>query len=121
MKAKGFKSSLSAIVASGTLLLLGCIQATAASLTGNVLAAGQPVAGAIVTLFAAGAGTPTQLAQGNADGNGAFTLTYGDHPAESTLYIIAKGGSPKAAATKGANDSSCCWRCWAPRYRTRSR
>jgi hypothetical protein len=105
MKAKGFESSLSAIVASGALLIIGCAQATAASLTGNVLTAGQPVAGATVTLFAAGPGAPTQLAQGSADDNGAFTLTYGDAPADSVLYVVAKGGAPRAAANKGVNDS----------------
>jgi len=105
MKNRRLESSLSAIVASGALLVIASVQATAASLTGNVLTAGQPVAGATVTLFAAGPGAPTQLAQGDADDNGAFTLTYGDPPAERVLYIIAKGGAPKAAANKGANDS----------------
>ncbi len=105
MKNRRLESSLSAIVASGALLVIASVQATAASLTGNVLTAGQPVAGATVTLFAAGPGAATQLAQGDADDNGAFTLTYGDPPAERVLYIIAKGGAPKAAANKGANDS----------------
>ena len=75
MKAKGFKPSLSAIVASGALLVIACVQATAASLTGSVMTAGQPIAGATVTLYAAATGTPTQLAQGQADDAGAFTLS----------------------------------------------
>jgi hypothetical protein len=35
-----------------------------ASLTGSVMTAGQPIAGATVTLYAAATGTPTQLARG---------------------------------------------------------
>ena len=105
MKHKRFGSSFSTIVASVALLLIACAQATAAALTGSVLTAGQPIAGATVTLYAAGAGPPTQVAQGKADDNGAFMLTYGDAPAQSVLYVVARGGTPKAAADKGANDS----------------
>jgi hypothetical protein len=104
MKNKWPGSSLSANVASCALLLITHVQATAASLTGSVLTAGQPVGGATVTLYAAGMGAPTQLAQGRADDSGAFVLTYGDAPAESVLYVVAEGGTPKAAAGKGAND-----------------
>jgi hypothetical protein len=96
--------NLRAIVASGALLLITCVPAAAAGLTGTVMTEGQPIASAIVTLYVAGTGAPTQLAQGNADANGAFTLTYDDPPAESVLYVIAKGGTPKAAADKGSND-----------------
>ena len=44
------------------------------------------------------------MAQGKADDSGAFTLTYGDASAEGVLYVIAKGGTPKAAVSKGANE-----------------
>jgi hypothetical protein len=104
MKAKGFKPSLSAIVASGALLVIACVQATAASLTGSVMTAGQPIAGATVTLYAAARGAPTQLAQGQADDAGAFTLSYGDTPAGSILYVVAKGGTPKAEASQRERD-----------------
>jgi hypothetical protein len=66
MKNRCLESSLRAIVISAALLLIACVQATAASLTGSVLTAGQPVAGATVTLYAASTGAPTQLAQGDA-------------------------------------------------------
>ena len=72
---------------------------------GSVQGAGKPVAGSTVTLFAAGAGAPAQSAQGQTDEQGAFKLTYGDVPAESVLYVIAKGGTPKAAADKKPNDA----------------
>jgi hypothetical protein len=96
---------LRAIATYVALLLAPCVQATAAtSLVGHVLNAGQSVGGAAVTFYAAGSSAPTQLAQGRADDSGAFTLTYGDAPAESVLYAVAEGGTPKAAAGKGAND-----------------
>jgi hypothetical protein len=104
VKDKRLGSSLSVIATSAALLLTPCVHATAVSLTGSVLTAGQPVGGATVTLYAAGMGAPTQLAQGRADDSGAFTLTYGDAPAENVLYVVAAGGTPKAAAGKGAND-----------------
>ena len=59
--------------------------------------------GSTVTLYAAGTGAPAQLAQGKSDERGAFNLTYGDAPADSVLYLVAKGGTPKAG--KGASES----------------
>jgi sugar lactone lactonase YvrE len=77
----------------------------AADLAGNLLGAGKPIAGSTVTLFAAGTGAPTQLAQAKTDDQGAFKLNYADATADSVLYVIAKGGTPKAAADKGPNDA----------------
>jgi hypothetical protein len=77
----------------------------AADLAGRVQGAGNPIAGASVTLYAAGTGTPKQLAKGKTDESGAFTLTYDAAPDESVLYIIAKGGTPKDSAAEGANES----------------
>jgi hypothetical protein len=77
----------------------------AGGLAGNVQGAGLPIAGATVTLYAAGTGAPTQLAEGKTDDSGTFTLTYADAPVDSVLYVIAKGGTPKAAAAgKGASE-----------------
>ena len=39
----------------------------AADLVGSVQGAGKPIAGSTLTLFAAGTGAPTQLAQGKTD------------------------------------------------------
>jgi hypothetical protein len=90
MELKLVKQSLAALMAAAAFILAD-VRATAANLEGIVQGAGQPIAGATVTLLAAGTGAPTQLAQGKADDSGAFSLTYGDAPADSTLYVIAKG------------------------------
>jgi len=79
--------------------------ARAADLAGNVQGAGKPIAGSTVTLFAAGTGAPAQLAQGKTDDQGAFKLTFADAPADTVLYVIAKGGTPAAAADKKPNDA----------------
>ena len=74
-------------------------------LTGSVQIAGQPVSGATVTLYAAGAADPAKLAEGKTDDHGAFKLDAGLPTKETVLYIVAKGGTPKTAASKGANDA----------------
>jgi len=76
-----------------------------ALLAGNVQIAGSPVAGATVTLYAAGTGAPTQLAQGKTNGDGVFTLDSGQAPQGSVVYLVAKGGTAKAAGAKGPNDA----------------
>jgi hypothetical protein len=81
------------------------ILARAADLSGSVQGAGSPIAGATVTVYAASASAPTQLAQGKTDDNGAFNLAIDSAPANSVIYVVAKGGTPKAAADKGANDA----------------
>ena len=81
------------------------VPATATELAGNVQGAGLPIAGSTVTLYAAGTGAPTQLAQGKTDDNGAFNLNVDQPPADSVLYLVAKGGTSKAAADKGPNDA----------------
>ena len=58
---------------------------------GHVLIAGQPVAGSIVTLYAAGEGAPTQLAQGTTDAQGEFELDAKSAPQGSVVYLVAKG------------------------------
>ena len=74
-------------------------------LAGKVQIAGSPVAGAKVTLYAAGTGAPAKLAEGQTDGDGAFRLDGGQAPQGSVLYLVAKGGTPKAAGAKGPNDA----------------
>jgi hypothetical protein len=81
------------------------VRAMAVELAGNVQGAGLPIAGSTVTLYAAGTGAPKQLAQGKTDDSGAFKLDAAPTPSDSVLYVIAKGGTPKAAANKGANDA----------------
>src|SRR5271166_508135 len=59
------------------------VRAMAAELTGTVQGAGLPIAGSTVTLYAASTGTPTQVAQGETDDNGAFKLDVEQTPADS--------------------------------------
>ena len=89
-----------ALAAAG-IFALANLSSFAAELTGTVQGAKQPIAGSTVTLFAAGTGAPMQLAQGKSDDGGAFNLTYGDVPADSILYVVAKGGTSKVGK---AND-----------------
>jgi len=78
--------------------------AIAASLDGQVLGAGAPIANATVTLWQAGSGAPRQLAQARSGVDGRFALVAPDAPlAEGSLYLVAKGGTP--AAGKGSGDN----------------
>jgi hypothetical protein len=74
------------------------------SVTGQVLGAGAPIANSTVTLWAAGAGDPRQLAQTRTGADGRFSL---DVPAatgsDSSLYLIAKGGQPSVSKASGDN------------------
>ena len=45
------------------------------------------------------------MAQGKTDDNSAFNLNVDQPPADSVLYLVAKGGTSKAAADKGPNDA----------------
>ena len=80
-----------------------------AGFAGRVQTAGSPIAGSTVTLYAAGDGKPTQLAQGKSDEDGTFTLDVGvdklNGAADKVLYLVARGGTPKGIAEKGANDA----------------
>jgi hypothetical protein len=103
MRLQFIKFSLSAIAASAALLIFN-FQAAAVDLTGSVQGAGRPIAESTVTLYAASEGPPAKLAQGKSDKNGAFKLNFDYTPNGSVLYLIAKGGAPKAAASKGNKD-----------------
>ena len=87
-----------------TALASGRAQA-ADAISGHVLGAGSPIEGATVTLYTAGTGAPQQLAHGKADATGAFKLDASHASPDAVLYVVAKGGTPKAAAAKGANDA----------------
>jgi hypothetical protein len=69
--------------------------AAAVSIAGRVQAGGGPVAGSDVTLWAASAAEPRQLAQTRAGSDGKFSLRTDATPAsDMTLYLTAKGGVP---------------------------
>jgi hypothetical protein len=65
----------------------------AVSLNGQVLGTGAPIAGSTVTLYAASAGAPKQLAQTRSSVDGRFALNAAGTPGPNAiLYVVAKGG-----------------------------
>src|SRR5262249_58937760 len=73
----------------------------AGSIGGRVTGAGAPIAGSTVTLWAASAGEPKQLAQARTDADGRFTLSAAG--GDASVYLIAKGG--QAANDKASGDN----------------
>src|SRR5215510_9267795 len=108
---------LAAVLVAGGLLALHWAQPSSAGpdgdasgrFAGRVQGAGSPIAGSTVTLYAAGDGKPTQLAQGKSGEDGAFTLDVGADmlkgAADKALYLVARGGTPKVANGTGPNDA----------------
>jgi hypothetical protein len=75
------------------------VPASAQSMKGQVLSAGAPIVNATVNLWAASTGAPAQLAQTRTGADGRFALNApGGRGRGATLYLVAKGGTPKAAA-----------------------
>jgi len=77
-------------------------RALAADIRGQVLGAGMPITESTVTLFAASAGAPKQLAQTKTDGDGRFVIR-GTGASDSSLYLVATGGV--ASANEGAGNN----------------
>ena len=98
-------STISILFALVAVLALAAGQASAAtSLKGQVLVGKAPLAKSTVTLWAASAGAPKQLAQGRTGNDGRFALNAAGAPGkDAILYLIAKGGQPTAA--KGGGDN----------------
>jgi hypothetical protein len=75
---------------------------------GKVQGAGSPIVASTVTLYAAGEGQPTALAESKTGDDGTFTLDVGQeklkHAAGKVLYLVARGGTPAAGGAKGPND-----------------
>jgi len=83
--------------------MLAALPVVAASLTGQVLGAGTPIANSTLTLWAAGTGAPTQLAQARSGADGRFTINAPDVPAPGTsLYLVANGGQIGAGSDNPA-------------------
>ena len=70
-------------------------------INGQVAGAGAPIVGSTVTLWAASAGPPRQLAETRTGADGRFTLNA--DTGDALLYLVAKGGRPVAAKTGGDN------------------
>ena len=84
--------------------VLAAMPVLAATLDGQVLGAGAPIANAAVTLWQAGSGAPRQLAQARSAADGRFALNAPDAPlGDGTLYLIARGGTPAAGKASGDN------------------
>ena len=78
--------------------------AAAVRIEGQVQAGGGPLAGSAVTLWAASAGEPKQLAQTKSGADGRFELRAKETPGkDAVLYLIAKGGEPKVGKSGGDN------------------
>ncbi len=96
------------------LILLGVILAAApataqqtpasGSLKGQVLGGGAPIAGSTVTLWAASASEPKELARARTGDDGGFAMKVPDSSsADAVLYLVAKGG--KRSANKASGDN----------------
>src|SRR5208283_2802399 len=87
--------------------LFGWMCGTAAAevrIAGQVQAGGGPVASSTVTLWAANAGEPKQLAQIKSGSDGQFELLTEETPgADVSLYLVAKGG--QATVKNGSSDN----------------
>ena len=71
---------------------------------GSVSGGNAPIAKTSVTLWAASAGTPQQLAQVHTGDDGRFSIDVQDtRPSDSILYLVAQGGT--AAADKSGSDN----------------
>jgi hypothetical protein len=87
------------------LLSAACGPAAAAMrIEGQVQAGGGAVAGSTVTLWAATASAPAQLAQARTSADGRFDLSSDGAPsADAVLYLIAKGGDATVNKGSGGN------------------
>ena len=89
------------IRAFATFAVLLSLPAFADPINGRVAGGGAPIAGSTVTLWAASAGPPKQLAETRTDTDGRFNLN--SDSSDAMLYLTAKGGQPVAAKTGGDN------------------
>ncbi|HTO72840.1 MAG TPA: hypothetical protein VMJ30_03425, partial [Gemmatimonadales bacterium] len=87
-----------------SILLLAGPASAADRLAGQVLGGGAPIAKSTVTLWAASAGDPKQLAQAQTNADGRFELSPSAAPGkDAILYLVAKGGQPAANKKSGDN------------------
>lgn len=97
----GMRNRLQAVVVG---LLSTAPVFAANAIEGQVIGAGAPIAGSTVTLWAASADAPKQLARARTGADGRFALDADGGGA--ILYLVAKGGSPAAAKAGGDNPPS---------------
>ena len=81
-----------------------CPALAAPQISGQVQAGGSAIANASVTLWEATAGAPRQLGQVKSATDGRFDIaSYQTPDSGSSLYVIARGGTPAASAAGGDN------------------
>ncbi len=66
------------------------------SIKGQVLGGGAPIAKSTVTLWAATAAAPKQLAQAQTNADGRFEVRSKGAPSDAVYYLVANGGEPKS-------------------------
>jgi hypothetical protein len=99
------KAQIAMMLLTGGLLGYACGPAAAAvRIEGQVDAGGGPLAKSTVTLWAASANEPKQLAQTKTGRDGRFRLHAAETPGKDVvLYLVAKGG--EATVNKGVGDN----------------
>ncbi|WP_340108680.1 hypothetical protein [Pikeienuella sp. HZG-20] len=85
--------------------LMSLSASAADRIQGRVEAGGAPISGADVTLWLAGPGAPQKLAEAKTDADGGYDLALAGDGGGGVLYLIAKGGEAKLAASKGPNSA----------------
>ena len=75
----------------------------AVQVEGQVQAGGGPVVGSTITLWAASAASPVQLAQIQTSADGSFVVSADQSPDSAVLYLVAAGGAPAASKRAGNN------------------
>ncbi len=98
-------TGLAAMAVAVALLMCVSRQAEAAvRVEGQVQAAGGPVAHSAVTLWAATAGVPAQLAQAQTGADGQFVISSEQSPGDGvSLYLTAAGGEPANSKVTASN------------------
>ena len=100
----GFSAPVTALAFAFMTAVFAAPANAAESINGQVLGAGAPITNSTVTLWAASAGAPKQLAQVRTSADGRFAISAAEAPGnDSSLYLIAKGGIPAANKAKGDN------------------
>ena len=102
---KIYKAHVAAMLLTGGLLGWMCGPTVAeVRIAGQVQAGGGPLASATVTLWAASAGAPKQLAQSKTGSDGRFQLGSDETPgSDVSLYLVAKGGQATVNKSSGDN------------------
>jgi hypothetical protein len=93
-----------ALIATAFFGLISGSAVAATRVEGQVQIGGGAVSGSTVTLWAASADAPAQLAQAKTDANGRFVLSVAQTPSGvPTFYLVGSGGTPAVNKAGGNN------------------